>query len=623
MFAGNLVKDPASNLPLLYKESMSKRENLQDFLVTLTGLENGGAADPEAKKRKIENVPQYEPDSDSELEHDDSEKSLKGSKLAKELQELKELEELMEIHELDDTEEPHDSEINENEIKHENETPKDSQTESDDAKSFGLAKINKYEHCVRNLQNAIRTIVQEVPDFEAFQKASANMELDEFTRIGLKQSKLLKIACNLKTRYSNGEIPIFDDVLKDAPKIVLNPMAETSVNQEESLGLSNTDPLLDLKDLETLHKRNPRGPILENSKFELPPLPIIKNKLLRKRVFVHKSLTSNKTYLDDREIVGNHYERLEFLGDSVLHYLTTVLLYSRLPSAKEGFLSKWRSNIVCNKNLAKYSTQYHLDSMVRSNLDRTKLIPARQKLLADIFEAYVGALAVDRRYRLADIKDWLAKVVEAEVMVAENEIKKTVPINKDAKTQLYSLIGSALMHPIYRVVEGPATNVELYVVQCIMNNEVIGEGRAPNLKDAGLRAAMHALKATKKLELYIRMRLQTDRSVSIKKASSEDETGQADIQPQLKFPLIADSSIIGHKFAKNEIYAFFNQHMGVAPEYNTTFEKDENRYVARLSVKHVVFAIAYDNSKKNAEMRAATLILKNKNLLQDMMSAVI
>lgn len=589
---------------------MSNSENLQDFLATLTGQVNVSIA----TKRRAEHAPQYEPDGDSGLE-DIKQRNSKMAKSAqnRSFQEPEELQDLMDHDELERDPQSSKQGIEPTEIR----------ADSQDDLLFGLAKINKYEHCVRNLQNAIQTIVQEVPDMAALEKAVANKKMDEFTRIELQQSSLLKIACELKSKYVDGKAQIFDDILKNAPKVLQETAVQHTLEQVESLGLNNLDPLLDLKDLKTLHKRDPEGPLLENSKFELPPLPVINNKALRKRVFVHKSLTSNKTYLDDREIIENHYERLEFLGDSVLQYLTTVLLCSRLPTAKEGFLSKWRSNIVCNKNLAKYSSQYHLDSMVRSNLDKTKLIPSRQKLLADIFEAYLGALAVDRHYNLAQIKDWLAQVIEPDVLRAETEIKKDVAINKDAKTQLYSLIGSALTHPIYRVIEGPATNVEIYVVQCIMNNEVIGEGKASNLKDAGLRAAMDALLNTKKIDQYIRMRLQTDRSVSVKKAAEEDEPAKEATQAENKFPLIADKSIIGHKFAKNEVYAFFNQHMGAHPDYNSTFEKDENRYVTRLLVKDVVFAVAYDSSKKNAEMRAATLILKNKHLLQDMMNAII
>lgn len=536
--------------------------DLNDFLATLTGKEKSSTTEPDLKKRKIE-------DGATDLD------------------------------------------------------PKD-------LEMFGLSNLNKYEHCARALQKAIRTIVEEAPTSKLLRKVAKSKSLDKFARQDVKENQLLHLVCDLKSQYSKGKLKCFDDILNTNFKVeaLTDKVHEQTLSDKE-----DTDETTDNKSKQKTSQSDskPAKPVSSATlKIGPPPLPKIHNQHLHKRVFSHKSLNANKTYLAEDEIVVSHNERLEFLGDSVLNYVTTLLLYERFPYVKEGFMSTWRSNLVCNKTLAEFSSLYKFNTMLRSRVETSALVTGGQKINADIFEAYIGALAMDRNYELREIIDWLRELMASRLDAAEVAAKKNTPINKDAKTQLYSLIGSALVHPTYKVTAHSTTFNGVFSVECVMGNEVLGVGSAPNLKDAGLRAAMDALSKKSKLDKFVKLRLETDRSISVVKGAPSEKEPPLDVSKSESgsnstsdFPLIADQSIIPNKFAKNEVYAYFSQNLGVNPEYTSVYQDNEKRYMCELKVKEVTLAIAYDSSKKNAESRAAALILQKKHMLREMMNQII
>lgn len=472
--------------------------------------------------------------------------------------------------------------------------------EQENAAKLGYADINKLEHCTRLLQKNIRQIIEEAPSVEKLNNIIQDSSLGTFTRQEIQGNSLLHLLAKLKTLYDKKQLPIFDEIVDNNLEVDVHrkPADKTKI------------AVVDRKqhDLDTAFVSS-----------SLPPLPKIKDAGLRNRVFQHKSTSANKTYLDEREIVLAHNERLEFLGDSVLNTLVTMILYEEFPYANEGFLSQTRSLLVNNKTLAEFSTQYGFDQSLRCNVDEDSLRSGKQKVYADVFEAYLGALAMEKGFDLAGIKQWLKELMRHKIDEAAIEMKKLVPINKDAKTELYSLVGTASFHPTYQVVEdGNGVNIP-YKVHCLMGDDILGEGAAPGLKDAGLRAAMAALKNRPLLEKYGRQRLETDRSISvIKSAGDEDSLSEQ----KSDFPFLADKSIIANKFAKNELYAYFGKQLGLTPEYSVTADPENKRYKVELRVKATVIAIAYDASKKNGMSRAATIVLENKDKMNEILNYI-
>ena len=116
-----------------------------------------------------------------------------------------------------------------------------------------------------------------------------------------------------------------------------------------------------------------------------------KNKQLLVLSFVHRSF-----FNEHRDLVQQHNERLEFLGDSVLGLIISDYLYSQLPLESEGFLSHMRSHIVeagsCAQLLAHLGIAQYvlLGRGERMNDGR-----GRETILADLFEAIIGAIYLD------------------------------------------------------------------------------------------------------------------------------------------------------------------------------------------------------------------------------------
>ncbi|KAF7582116.1 Ribonuclease III domain family protein [Clavispora lusitaniae] len=488
---------------------------------------------------------------------------------------------------------------------------KTSEDSSLETSVFGYTDINKFEHCARSLQKNVRIIVEEAPDSSKLEEYAQDNSVDKFARQEIQSNGLLHLVAKLKTLYEDNQMQIFDDILEN--KITIGSKRTRS---QISTGDTETD------DQDFTSKVLSEDDELVAKDSSLPPLPKIRNAHLRARVFQHKSTSANKTYLAEQEIVSSHNERLEFLGDSVLNTLVTFILYEKFPFANEGLLSQIRSSLVSNKTLAEFSTQYGFDQSLRCKVDESALRNGKQKIFADIFEAYVGALAMERGFDMNEVQQWLKTLMASKLSEADLAIKKATPINKDAKTELYSLVGTASLHPIYKVVQNGNGVQSLFKVQCVMEDNVLGEGVAPGLRDAGLRAAMAALKNKPMLEKYGRRRLETDRSISVVSGEAGESKSDAPETNTAEFPLIAGSHVFANKFAKNEAYAFFGRTLGLTPEYAVSFDAENNRYKAELKVKEKVVSVAYDASKKNAMSRAATVLLENKEKLNALLNYI-
>lgn len=454
--------------------------------------------------------------------------------------------------------------------------------------SFGYTEISKLEHSGRMLQKNIKQILEVAPTIAELDSLARGANSDDFTQGQLKSNKLVLMAAALKSKYNSQNLPIFDQILKE----------EIDVLKKENSMVSEAE----------LPKEAPPVEESTTDSGKLVPLPEIRSPTLKARVFQHKSMSANKTYLDDKEIIGRHNERLEFLGDSVLNTIVTRILYERFPYAKEGQLSRMRSTLVSNKTLAEFSQAYDFHRKLRCIIDEDQLRIGSQKVYADIFEAYIGALSMERGYDLSEVEAWLASLMNKMINKMGKELEQELPVDRNAKAELYALIGSASSHPRYVAAGNNDNSNAAFKVHCMMDDEVIGEGEAPNFRDAGLRAAKAALGNKQVIEKFSRKRAESERSTTAVRFENRsfDSSG---------FPLIATAETQPNKFAKNELYAYFGKQVGLVPSYDIT--KDEDGYKAQLMVKEHVLSVASDVSKKNAQSRAATVVLQNKDKLDE------
>lgn len=198
--------------------------------------------------------------------------------------------------------------------------------------------------------------------------------------------------------------------------------------------------------------------------------------------FTHPSCNS------DMNTKHQDYERLEFVGDSVIGFVSADLIYKLHPEMDQGYMSKLRSYLVCSKSLANYSRKYHIDDYIRIGHSITReQLSKSDKILEDVFEAFIGALYLDQdigvTYRI--IEQILYKDIE------QTKIDDII----DAKTRLQEEIQSEYREAVrYELIDefGPPHD-RTFVSQVIFNGIVLGKGQGKSKKAAEEAAARDAL----------------------------------------------------------------------------------------------------------------------------------
>lgn len=142
-----------------------------------------------------------------------------------------------------------------------------------------------------------------------------------------------------------------------------------------------------------------------NSDHKTATLPQFRNPLLLQQALTHRS------YFQSPQWVNQDNERLEHLGDSILNFCATSLLYQRYPRAQEGELTERRKQLVCNSQLAKLATSLNLGQMIRMS---SYLVSqgGRQnpKLLSSTLEAVIGAYFLDSG--IGAVQDYIEQLIQ-------------------------------------------------------------------------------------------------------------------------------------------------------------------------------------------------------------------
>jgi ribonuclease-3 len=195
-----------------------------------------------------------------------------------------------------------------------------------------------------------------------------------------------------------------------------------------------------------------------------------------------------------RSFGADHYERLEFLGDSVLNLAVSDLLYARLTALPEGDLSRIRANLVKQDTLHALALDLGLPQVMRLGEGEARS-GGRQRpsILADVLEALIGAVYLDAGFEAA--KNLVLRLYKSV------EINPTMQaIGKDAKTELQEwLQGRKMNLPLYRVAgtQG-AAHKQTFVVDCEIIELQLTERGTGVSRRAGEQAAAAAMLQTLK-----------------------------------------------------------------------------------------------------------------------------
>lgn len=203
--------------------------------------------------------------------------------------------------------------------------------------------------------------------------------------------------------------------------------------------------------------------------------------------------------LTHRSFSSDHYERLEFLGDSVLNLAVSDLLYARLASLPEGDLSRVRANLVKQETLHQLAVGLGLPDVMR--LGEGEVRSGGQKrpsILADTLEALIGAVYLDGGFAVAQAL--VHRLFEAV------EINPTMDaIGKDPKTELQEwLQGRKMKLPLYKVVGTiGAAHKQSFDVECEIPELRLTERGIGGSRRSGEQAAASAMLLTIKAKIKL------------------------------------------------------------------------------------------------------------------------
>lgn len=181
-----------------------------------------------------------------------------------------------------------------------------------------------------------------------------------------------------------------------------------------------------------------------------------------------------------------NYERLEFLGDSVLSLIVSEYLYKKYPQYEEGKLTKLRANYVCQNALIYYSHELGLNKQVKisaeeSNLTHNEII----SITADIFESFLGAIFIDQGIEFA--KEFIS-----------NNIFRYIDDEKiffrDYKSAIKEYADAEELEITYEIQnEYGVPHDKTFIISILINGVEMGVGEGKNKKEAQQAAAKVAM----------------------------------------------------------------------------------------------------------------------------------
>ena len=199
---------------------------------------------------------------------------------------------------------------------------------------------------------------------------------------------------------------------------------------------------------------------------------------------------THRSYLNENpSFKVGHNERLEFLGDAVLELVVTEYLYAKFPEKPEGELTSYRAALVNAKMLSEIATDIGLgDYLLLSRGEAKDMGRARQYILANTFEALVGAHYLDPRNRAA-------KEINGRVLFSKLDEVVEKKLYKDPKSLFQEEAQERVgITPAYEVIDewGPDHDKH-FIVGVFLEKEKVAEGEGPSKQTAQEEAARNAL----------------------------------------------------------------------------------------------------------------------------------
>ncbi len=199
--------------------------------------------------------------------------------------------------------------------------------------------------------------------------------------------------------------------------------------------------------------------------------------------FTHRSYVN-----EHKKTASEHNERLEFLGDAVLELVVTEYLFANY-SEPEGILTNWRSALVRTESISAAAKKLGYEPFLRlSRGEKRGTERARAQILANAYEAVLGAVYLDQGYEAAK------RLIEKSILSTFAEILETGSW-MDPKSHLQEVVQSREGYtPVYKVLreDGP-DHEKTFIVGVFVNDKLVGQGSGPSKQIGQVQAAETAL----------------------------------------------------------------------------------------------------------------------------------
>ena len=216
------------------------------------------------------------------------------------------------------------------------------------------------------------------------------------------------------------------------------------------------------------------------------------NYSFKNKSLLQNALTHSSYYNENRKDPNttSSYERLEFLGDSILQIIISEYIFLEFPDRDEGELTKMRQSLVCESALAKAARKINLgDYLFLGKGDDSAEGRARDSVISDAFEALLAAIYLDNEEnKLAIVRKVIFDLMKEQLLHCRSN-------NGDYKTLLQQLVQQDGIESLYYEVlseSGPAHNRK-FTVAAMLNSNVIGKGSGHSKREAEQKAAHEAL----------------------------------------------------------------------------------------------------------------------------------
>lgn len=225
--------------------------------------------------------------------------------------------------------------------------------------------------------------------------------------------------------------------------------------------------------------------------FEKKTNIIFNDKKLLEQAFIHRSYINENTGLS-----LSHNERLEFLGDAVLELIVTDYLYNKYPDHDEGDLTAYRSALVNAVIIGEVALSLGMNEYLLLSKGEAKDIgKARGYILANTYEAYVGAVYLDCGYDVA--KSFIAKTLlnKIDTIVAKKLWRDPKSLVQEKSQEFLSVT------PSYKVLhEAGPDHDKHFTIGIFFGADLIAEGKGKSKQEAEQAAARNALEVKEWLD---------------------------------------------------------------------------------------------------------------------------